>query len=140
MSWKRFILGEKMPDKNDPNYRDRYVREVEAGKKFAKITKIDKFATYIQSFANRHTRLFLTLVFGFVFSCFCLNLYRIGRVYATHQEQKLATEMQEEKILSRHRPHSLNAKGERYLMPHSKKHYQQIKSNDNHDNGTTEEN
>ena len=35
-SFKKFILGEKMPDKDDPKYKDRYEKEVNAGMKFAK--------------------------------------------------------------------------------------------------------
>ena len=35
MSWKKMILGEKMPDKDDPKYQDRYEKEVDAGRKFA---------------------------------------------------------------------------------------------------------
>ena len=38
MSWKKMIMGEKMPDKDDPKYRDRYEREVDAGRKFARAT------------------------------------------------------------------------------------------------------
>lgn len=30
---KRIIIGEPMPDKNDPKYKERYEREVAAGKK-----------------------------------------------------------------------------------------------------------
>ena len=29
-SFKKFILGEKMPDKDDPKYKDRYEKEVNA--------------------------------------------------------------------------------------------------------------
>ena len=36
MSWKRFIIGEKMPDKADPQYKERYEKEVDAGKRFAR--------------------------------------------------------------------------------------------------------
>ena len=35
MSLKKIIIGEPMPDKNDPKYKERYEREVEAGRKFA---------------------------------------------------------------------------------------------------------
>ena len=35
MGFKKFIVGEPMPDKNDPKFRERYEREVEAGRKFA---------------------------------------------------------------------------------------------------------
>ena len=51
-SFKKFILGEKMPDKDDPKYKDRYEKEVNAGMKFAKAAKIDKIAISVQSFAN----------------------------------------------------------------------------------------
>lgn len=29
--FRRMLFGEKMPDKNDPQYKDRYEREVTAG-------------------------------------------------------------------------------------------------------------
>lgn len=73
-SFKKFILGEKMPDKDDPKYKDRYEKEVNAGMKFAKAAKIDKIAISVQSFANTHRKLFLAIVFGVVLSCFALNL------------------------------------------------------------------
>lgn len=31
MGWKKLIMGEKMPDKNDPKYRERYEKEVGFG-------------------------------------------------------------------------------------------------------------
>lgn len=34
--FKRMLFGEKMPDKDDPQYKERYEREVQAGHKFAK--------------------------------------------------------------------------------------------------------
>ena len=34
MGLKKIIMGEPMPDKNDPKYKERYEREVEAGKQF----------------------------------------------------------------------------------------------------------
>ena len=33
MGWKKMIFGEKMPDKNDPKYKERYEKEVAAGRK-----------------------------------------------------------------------------------------------------------
>ena len=33
MSWKKMIFGEKMPDKDDPKYKERYEREVAAYRK-----------------------------------------------------------------------------------------------------------
>lgn len=40
--FKRMLFGEKMPDKDDPQYKERYEREVQAGHKFAKATRIDQ--------------------------------------------------------------------------------------------------
>ena len=42
MSWKKMIIGEKMPDKDDPKYKKRYESEVEAGRKTAKVLKIER--------------------------------------------------------------------------------------------------
>ena len=35
MSLKKMIIGEEMPSKDDPKYKERYLREKEAGMKFA---------------------------------------------------------------------------------------------------------
>jgi hypothetical protein len=56
--FRRMLLGEKMPDRNDPKYKERYERDVEAGRKFAKATRIDKAAAKVQGFANVHRTLF----------------------------------------------------------------------------------
>ena len=63
MGWKKMIFGEKMPDKHDPQYKERYEREVDAGRRFAKATRIDKAAAKVQGFANMHRTLFLIIVF-----------------------------------------------------------------------------
>ena len=41
MSWKKFILGDKMPDKDDPKYQKQYEREVSSGRKFAEKLHLD---------------------------------------------------------------------------------------------------
>lgn len=46
--FRRMLLGEKMPDRNDPKYKERYEREVNAGRRFAKATRIDKAAAKVQ--------------------------------------------------------------------------------------------
>lgn len=75
------LFGEKMPDKNDPQYKERYERDVAAGRKFAKATRIDKMAAKVQGFANAHRTLFLVLVFTFVIGVFAWNAYRLVAVY-----------------------------------------------------------
>ena len=116
MSWKKMIMGEKMPDKDDPKYRDRYEREVDAGRKFARATKIDKAAL---SFAG--------------------NLIRMGKVYNAHQSQKSATEVQEELVRNRHKrvKHAISSV---HTMPVSvNKEFKESQTKINKDNGHSEE-
>lgn len=84
---RRMLLGEKMPDKDDPKYKARYEKEVDAGRRFAKATRIDRAAERVQRFANMHGKLFLVIVFGFVISCFALNVYRMAKVYRGNRQQ-----------------------------------------------------
>ena len=58
------IFGDKMPDKGDPKYKERYEKEVAAGRKFAKAARLDRLAADVQTFANGHKKLFLAHVFG----------------------------------------------------------------------------
>lgn len=41
MSLKKMIIGEEMPSKDDPKYKERYLREKEAGMKFAEKSGIN---------------------------------------------------------------------------------------------------
>lgn len=97
------IFGEKMPDKDDPKYKERYEREVKAGRKFAETLHIDKFAASIQRFADRHRTAFLVIVFGFVVSSFAWNIYRLAVVYNHKPNQRTATEMQDSLLRQRHK-------------------------------------
>ena len=84
--FSRMLFGEKMPDKNDPQYKEKYERDVNAGRKFAKATRLDKLAAKIQGFANRNKILFLVMVFGFVIGTFTFNIYRLTKAYRHGQE------------------------------------------------------
>jgi conjugative transposon TraK protein len=53
MGWKKMIMGEQMPDKNDPKYKERYEREVSAGRKFAKAAKFDSLRSRRTGFCQR---------------------------------------------------------------------------------------
>lgn len=103
MNIKRMIFGEKMPDKDDPKYKERYEREVKAGRKFAETLHIDKFAASIQRFADRHRTAFLVIVFGFVVGSFAWNIYRLAVVYNHKPNQRTATEMQDSLLRERHK-------------------------------------
>lgn len=75
--FRRMLFGEKMPDKNDPKYKERYERDVDAGRRFAKATRIDKAVAKVQGFANAHRTLFLVIVFGFAICGLTWNIYRL---------------------------------------------------------------
>lgn len=99
--FRRMLFGEKMPDKNDPQYKERYERDVTAGRKFAKATGIDKVAAKVQGFANVHRTLFLVIVFGFVIGAFAWNVYRLTVVYRHNPARRTATEMQDSVLRER---------------------------------------
>lgn len=99
--FRRMLFGEKMPDKNDPQYKERYERDVEVGRKFAKATRIDKAAAKVQGFANMHRNLFLFIVFAFVLGGLVWNIYRISVVYRHQPVQRTATEMQDSVLKER---------------------------------------
>ena len=95
MGWKKLIFGEKMPDKNDPKYRKQYEKEVDAGRRTARLLGIDKAAASVQRFAIRFPRFFLVSVFGVVIFCLGYNIYRIATVANMPREMTTATERQE---------------------------------------------
>ena len=101
--FRRMLFGEKMPDKDDPQYKERYERDVDAGRKFAKATHIDRAAAKVQGFANAHRTLFLVLVFGFVIGAFAWNIYRLTVVYRHQPAGRTATEMQDSVLRERHK-------------------------------------
>lgn len=100
MSWKKMIIGEKMPDKDDPKYKKRYENDVAAGRKTARLLKIDKAAGGVQRFACKHPKWFLAIVFSIVVSCLASNIYRIVAVSRMQQvEQSVTATEQQEKLL-----------------------------------------
>lgn len=101
--FRRMLLGEEMPDKDDPKYKKRREKELAAGRKSAQVTRIDRFAAWVQTLANKHKTMFLVVVFGFVACCFGLNIYRMARVYNAKQTTESAIERQEQQLNSRHR-------------------------------------
>lgn len=95
MGWKKLFVGEKMPDKDNPKYKQRYENEVNAGRKFARMMKLDVLAGTVQNFANNHRKQFLVIVFGLIIICLCLNIYRMAFVFNRQQSVQSATERQE---------------------------------------------
>lgn len=140
MGWKKMLIGEKMPDKEDPQYKKRYEDEVNAGRKFAQMTKIDKVAGKIQHFAIGHQKAFLIIVFGFIALSFGLNIYRMGCVWSSQQSGISATERQEEMVKNRHKRVKKAISSIHCMPPSLNKEYQDNNNKSKKDNnGQTEE-
>ena len=78
--WKNIILGEKMPDKDDPKYREKYEKDV------------DRLAGHVQRFAEKHRGVFLGIVMSIVLGCLAVNIYHFTRAYRAHREQKVSSQ------------------------------------------------
>ena len=81
MGFKKFFLGEPMPDKNDPRYQERYEREVAAGRRFADAVGISWLARKVHTVASHNKVLFLVVVFGVVLACFTFNVVTMVKVF-----------------------------------------------------------
>ena len=134
-SWKKFIMGEKMPDKNDPQYKEKYEKDVDAGRRFARWSGLDRLAAKVQNFANKHSKAFLIIVFGFVILCFGMNIYRMGRVWNQEGEHKTAVEQQDELIKNRHRRVKKAISSAHCMPPSINRDYQESITKNNKDNG-----
>ena len=137
-NWKKFIMGEKMPDKDDPQYKDKYEKDVDAGRRFAKWSKLDKVAARVQHFANNHTKAFLTIVFGFIFISFAMNIYRMGCVWSKNENAKSAVEQQDEMLRNRHRRDRKAISSAHSKPPSMNRDFQESVTQNKKDNGYTD--
>lgn len=93
MKLKKFIFGEPMPDKDDPKYKERYEREVEAGRKFAEKIGLVKVGAWIQAKGNAHKKAFLVIVFGVAIASLLINICSMAIIYkSTLDNQGTAVE------------------------------------------------
>ena len=97
-----------MPDKNDPKYKERYDREVDAGKKFAEKSGLNWLIARVQLWANGHRKAFLAIVFGIVIGCFVINLLNMVRVYHNQKQTQGTAVEQVDSALQRGRHHINN--------------------------------
>ena len=138
MGWKKMLVGEKMPDKDDPKYRQRYEEEVKAGRRFARTLKLDMLAVKVQQFANNHKRLFLALVFGFILLCFGFNIYRMVMVYNHQQSTQSATERQEQLMRQRRKKVNNAINNAHTILPVTNRESQKNNNQNIENNGRTE--
>ena len=79
MSWKKFFIGERVPDKDDPQYKERYERDKAAGESFARITGLATLGAVIHRYASAHK---------VGFSLFVWNVVRMVRAYNSRSGAK----------------------------------------------------
>ena len=132
------LVGEKMPDKDDPKYRQRYEEEVKAGRRFARTLNLDVLAVKVQQFANNHKRLFLALVFGFILLCFGFNIYRMVMVYNHQQSTQSATERQEQLMRQRRKKVNNAINNAHTILPVTNRESQKNNNQNIENNGRTE--
>lgn len=95
--WSRLILGEKMPDKDDPAYAERRNKEVSMGRRVCTWLRLDKAVAAIQRFALKWPKAFLAIAFGIVIASFSLNVYKMGAIAMCQNEKVPVTKVQENK-------------------------------------------
>lgn len=76
--FKKMLFGEKMPDKNDPKYAERYKKEVALGQEFARKLRLDKLGAYLQKWCENHVRAYIIILFAFVIAGYLLVFFRLG--------------------------------------------------------------
>lgn len=74
------IFGEKGPDPDDPRYRARREREMEAGRRFAEWSGLNRLAVWVQLFANAHRVAFVCIAFGLPVFFLALDVASLVRV------------------------------------------------------------
>ena len=119
MGIKKIILGEPVPEKDDPRYKEQHEKAVNAGKSFAHTLRLDKAAEHIQRFASNHSKLFLILVFSFVLFSITLSLVRISNAVTYKERMETAVERQEKELhFNRHHQKTQNPTKQRQEINH----------------------
>jgi len=76
-NFKKFFVGEPMPDKNDPKYKERYERDVAAGQRFARASGLAWLGRHYCRWAENHKKLFFALMLGSMTFFAAANVYRL---------------------------------------------------------------
>ena len=110
MSVLKLLKSKPMPDKNAPENRERYEREVAYGRKFADVSGISWVARKLQVFANNHRAAFLIIVFGIVILCFLTNLSRLVLSYRASDGRKAVATQRVDSALQQKKTEEMKAR------------------------------
>ncbi len=112
MNIKRILFGEKTPDRDDPEYQKLREESEAAGRKFAELLHLGAVVAAVQRFADRHSKIFLCIIFAFVLFCLTVHLYRLNHALNHRPTRSSAVERQEQELhFKRHHAPAGSRKG-----------------------------
>ncbi len=93
--FRRIFVGEPMPDKDDPKYRERYEREVETGKRFAEAVGLARLGRWYCRVAENNKKMFFVVMLGLITFFFIGNVYRFASHVGHAQRSSYSVQMQD---------------------------------------------
>ena len=79
MNLKKVFFGERMPDKEDPEYQELRKKSYDAGRRFGDAIGLPWLGEKIYLVSSRHKKFFFVLLFSFVIFWLCLKTYTFVR-------------------------------------------------------------
>ena len=84
MDWKKFFMGEPMPSKDDPRYKELHENSKAAGEKFAKYSGLAWLGQRVVRFSDSHRLFFVCFVFSLVLFLGVYNITKLVRASVRH--------------------------------------------------------
>lgn len=114
--FKRFFLGEPMPDKDDPKYKKRHEEAFAAGEKFAQYTGLSWLGEKYFTYGQQNTRQLVVIMMSILIAGFILFMGNLGvRISKAHSGKVKGTAVERVDSALNHHHHSVE---------HFKKHKQ----------------
>ena len=132
MNIKRILFGEKTPDRDDPEYQKLREESEAAGRKFAELLHLGAVVAAVQRFADRHSKIFLCIIFAFVLFCLTVHLYRLNHALNHRPTRSSAVDA------LNHRPTRSSAVERQEQELHFKRHHAPAGSRKGNDNSIKE--
>ena len=102
MKIKKILFGEKVPDRDDPNYKKLREESEAAGRKVTQMTGMGKFVAKVQRFAENHQKVFLGIIFAYCFFATLIAIQRVNYLWNHRPQQSSAVERQERELGFKH--------------------------------------
>ena len=102
MNLKKILFGEKVPDRDDPNYKKLREESEAAGRKVTQMTGMGKFVAKVQRIAENHQKVFLAIIFAYCFFASLIAIQRVNYLWHNRPQQSSAVERQERELGFKH--------------------------------------